>query len=113
MFKRILKTLTTSAGAIILAPMIVQRAYADGPGFSHYGGEWGWGHMLFGSSMMIIALGLVIFFIVLIVQRLTDSSDRREPVSPEGSPQEILRQRFARGDVDKEEFDVRMSTLSN
>jgi putative membrane protein len=48
--------------------------YADRPGYWHYGGDWGWGHMLFGSLMMILFWGGIIVLIVLAVRWLGGGS---------------------------------------
>jgi len=110
MTKHFTQIFAGSATALATTLMAAQGAYADS-GVMYHGEGWGWGHMIFGSSMMIIAFVLVIFLIVLVVRRIGGSSGQEETVSPGDSAYDILRQRFARGDIDKEEFEQRMSVL--
>lgn len=66
-----------------------------------YGGGWWW--MLFGSVMMIIFWGAIIWLIVWGIRQFT--GDRRgESVSRE-TPLEIARKRLARGEITREEFE--------
>ena len=80
--------------------------------------EWGWGmHPMgwmwgaWGIGMMFVMLvfwGLVIVGIVLGIRWLARQG--REPRSD--SALEILRQRYARGEINKEEFDAKRRDLS-
>ncbi len=67
---------------------------------------WGWYGMGFlGWLFMLVFWGLIITVLVLVVQRLWD---RRRPGSGEGSgeaPLDILKRRYARGEIGKEEYD--------
>ena len=93
--------------AIVFMSVVSQPAIADAQGYSHYGG--GWGHMAFGSSMMIIALALVVFLVVLAVRRFGGNPQRTEITS---SALDILRERYARGEIDKDEYEERLAVLS-
>ena len=70
--------------------------------FSQDGGWswWAFGLMLVG---MIVFWGLVIWGIVWIVR-----SSRR---SDDGSPERVLAERFARGEIDEEEYRRRLDVL--
>ena len=78
--------------------------------------EWGWGMrpMMWGAwgfgmmFMMVLFWVLVIIGIVLAIRWLTNQ--RRE--KPSDSALEILRQRYARGEIDKEEFEAKNRDLS-
>lgn len=67
--------------------------------------------MMFGSSMMIIALALIVFFIVVLVRWFGSKSDQKDVDSTQESAEEVLRHRFARGEIDKDEYEERMRTL--
>lgn len=79
--------------------------------------EWGWGmHPMWGMwgvwgigmmIMMFVFWGLVIAGIVLGIRWLV--SQGREPRTD--SALEILRQRYARGEIDKEEFEAKKRDL--
>ncbi|MBZ9567113.1 SHOCT domain-containing protein [Modicisalibacter tunisiensis] len=70
----------------------------------------GWGHMLFGGVMMVLFWGLVIALIVMLVMRLTGHRARSHRTAPDAL--ELLRQRYARGEIDRQEFEARKRDLS-
>ncbi len=76
--------------------------------------DWGWGHMIFGSLMMIHFWGGIIVVIILVVRWLGAGSSHGAPppASPE-KPLNILEGGSARGENDKEEFEERRRLLSD
>lgn len=68
--------------------------------------EWGWLPMMLG---MILFWGGLIWFAVWLVRR-TDRGSTRE--STPSDPRAILEERFARGEIDEEEFDRRTKVLA-
>ena len=71
------------------------------------------GHMPFGSLMMIVFWGGVILLIVLAVRYLGHgSAGGGERFTGAKTPLQILEERFARGEFDKEEFEQRKRALS-
>ena len=77
--------------------------------------EWGWGmHPMWGMwgigmmIMMLLFWGLIVVGIVLMIRWLL--SQGKETRSD--SALEILRQRYARGEINKEEFDVKKKDLT-
>ncbi len=87
------------------------QGYAERPGW-HY--DWGWGHMLFGSLMMVLFWGGIILVIVLLVRWIGSGSAGGAGAPSAGkTPLDILRERFARGEIDKEEFEERKKLLSD
>ncbi len=86
----------------------------DRPDYGHYGWDWGWGHMMFGGLMMILFWGGIILVIVLGVRWLGDrSSHSAAPPASRKGALDILQERFARGEIDKEEFEDRRRLLSD
>ena len=77
--------------------------------------EWGWGMhpMMWGAwgfgmmFMMVLFWVLVIIGIVLAIRWLSSQGRER----PSDSAVEILRQRYARGEIDKEEFEAKKRDL--
>jgi putative membrane protein len=97
--------------ALVSMPAFAQTP-ADRSDYWHYG--WGWGHMIFGSVMMIVFWGGIILAIVLAVRWLGGDSARRGGSQPRTKePLDILHERFARGEIDKEEFEERKRLLSD
>jgi putative membrane protein len=77
------------------------------------GWGWGWGHMVFGSLMMLLFWGAVVLAIVFVVRWLGMAGHRPETPAPENRALAILEERFARGEIDVNEFEERKRRLSN
>lgn len=58
--------------------------------------------MIFGSLMMILFWGGMILAVVFVIRSIQGGGRDRQPT--EKSPLDILNERFARGEIDKEEF---------
>jgi len=70
-----------------------------------YGMGWGW------SVIMLVFWVSVIVGIIFLIRWVVLSTDRRHGVKTEGSALEILRQRYARGEINKEEFEEKKRDL--
>ena len=84
-------------------------AWADAGGE----GTYGYGHMMgggwiFGPIMMILFVALIVAVVVLIVRWLGGSAT--QGTKPKAA-QDILEERFARGEIDKDEFEARRQAL--
>ena len=71
------------------------------------GFQWGW--MLFGGLMMILFWGGIIALAVVILRAFIGGSSRAVSSGPSGesasgSALEILNERYAKGEIDREEF---------
>jgi len=76
---------------------------------------WGmpWYGMVFGPIMMIAVLAAVITLVVFLVRWLGGASIVPPPYSPpEKTPLDILRERLARGEIEKQEFEEKKRILS-
>ncbi len=73
-------------------------------------GMGGWGMVLMTVSSLLF-LALVIVGIVVLVRYLGRDAQRSQPVGHEPTPQQTLAQRFARGDIDEEEYTRRLQVL--
>lgn len=115
MKKQMTKVLMSLAAALVAWPLpaLAQNA-VGGPDNWHYGWDWGWGHMIFGSLMMILFWGGIIVAIVLAVRwRGSGSSQDTSPAASRNKALDILQERFARGEIDKEEFEERGRLLTD
>ena len=85
----------------------------DHPYGWHGGGDWG--HMIFGPLMMLVFVAVIIVVVVLAVRWLGGAGHGAVAPPhphPEKTPLDILEERFARGEIDKDEFEERRRILS-
>lgn len=96
------------AAAVSAQPALAQTSTQ--PGYWHMG--WGWGHMMFGGLTMLLFWGGLIVLIVLALRWLGVRSHPHDGGPPsKHTPLEILEERFARGEINQEEFEERRRVL--
>jgi putative membrane protein len=86
--------------------------YSCGP-YMMWGG--GWYSMFFGPLLMVLVLAAVLAAAALLVRRFGGPWQATAPRNyppPGRMPIEILKERFARGEIDKDEFDERRRLLA-
>lgn len=111
-----MKTIAPALGLVWLLSPALAWANGGSEGYSHgYGmmGGWGWG-MLFGPVMMIVAVAVVITLVVLIFRWIAGSStapgvSQSGPVT--SSALDVLKERFVRGEIEKDEFEEKRRIL--
>jgi putative membrane protein len=74
---------------------------------------WGGGYGFVGGLMMLLFWGVLIALIVLAVRWLSDSRSGAGGSAGRRDPLEILRERYARGEIDDEEFERRKRLLES
>lgn len=68
--------------------------------------------MWFGGGMMVVFWAAVIFGIVALIRNAGRSGQQRGGESPEpAAPQRLLAERFARGEIDEQEYRQRLAAL--
>ena len=82
--------------------------YGYGPHMMGWGG--GWYGMIFGPIFMIIVIAGVVA-LVLIFARSLGGSWHGSPPPMNRTPLDILKERFARGEIDKTEYEERRRVL--
>ena len=87
--------------------------YGYGPGMM-----WGsgWGGSIFGMLMMLVYFGAIVLLVVFAFRWIAGLGSHRSTSysrPSEDSALDILRERFARGEIDKAEFEERKRHLSN
>ena len=86
--------------------------YAHGHGFM--GGHWGGWFM--GPVMMLILIVAVVVVVIWIVRQLGGNASQHpndQYGSPAKTPLDILKERFAKGEIDRGEFDERRKVLDD
>jgi putative membrane protein len=94
----------------------ISRSYAQGRGYGEWGmygpGMMGWGWS-FGWIFMMVFWVLVIIGMIFLIKWLAGLSRAQKTMfeKPNDSALDILRQRYARGEINKEEFDQKKKDL--
>jgi len=106
-----------AAASLLLAYGGSEAAWAQatrgGYGTHMWGGGYGW---FFGPVMMIVFIAVTVVVIVLIVRWLggpSHASSHPAYGPPGKTPLDILKERYARGEIDKEEFEERRKVLGD
>jgi len=98
----------------VLAISLPSQAQAYGERGGYWDHGWGWGHMAGGSLMMLLFWGGLILVIVLAVRGFGGRTSHGDSPQRSGKTAiEVLEDRFARGEIDKEEFEDRKRVLSD
>lgn len=95
----------------VLTPDVALAQQRQGP---YYGHMWdgGWGGWFIGPIMMIVFIAVAVVVVVLLVRWLGGPGHSGTLHNPPGkTPMDILKERFARGEIDKEEFEERRRVL--
>ena len=79
-------------------------------------GTYGHGHMMgggwiFGPIMMVLFVALIVAVVVLVVRWLGGTGGGASQAAKPKAAQDILEERFARGEIDKDEFEARRQAL--
>lgn len=104
------------AGLAVWAwPALAQSPYGYG-GYGHGGfmhGGWGnaWHGMFLGPLMMLLFLAIATAVVVLIVRWIWGAGKGSHHGGQDTRALDILRERFARGDIDANEYEARRKIL--
>jgi putative membrane protein len=74
----------------------------------NWGMSWGWGGMLFQLLFWVV----IIFLIVWGVKQLAGRSHNSNQLTRKDNALEILRERYAKGEIDKQEFETKKRDLT-
>lgn len=99
---------------LLAAGLTVSSESRAQPGAGYYHGHmWDavWHGWFFGPLMMILLVGLIVVGVVLLVRRGDEQASSTDQSCGETSL-DILEKRFARGEIDKNEFEERRRTLT-
>jgi putative membrane protein len=113
-----IKTALIIGGVLVAILIIVPLIFGligGWQGYSGYGmmGPWmmgGYGGMWFMPIIMIVFWGLIIWGIVALVRGVSSSGNSGSPNQAD-SALEILKRRYARGEINKQEYEERKKDL--
>ena len=104
-------TTTLLAALGMAAPAWAQQGGVPyGPGMM-WPGEW-YGMMFLGPFMMLLVIAAIVVLVILAVRWLAGSGGAAQR-APQSKAVDILKERFARGEIDKEEFEERRRALGD
>ena len=97
------------ATALLTLPTAAVLANGEHPegGFGWHHGGCGWGGMILGPIIMIVVVAAIVALVVLLARWLGVGA----AATPRRAALDILEERFARGEIDKDEFEERRRTL--
>lgn len=100
------------AAAALLVPSPVLAQQAQGPSYGPHMWDGWWHGWFFGPIMMIVFIAVVVAVVVLLVRWLGGPGHGSPHHLPQTkTPLDILKERFAKGEIDKEEFEERRRVL--
>lgn len=98
-------------GAQTVSPAMAQQGNGTSWGHGHWDGPWhGW---FMGPVMMLAIFAVIIVAAVLIVRAFSAPRSSARRGGPDSAPLDILKERFARGEIDKDEFEQRRKVLED
>ena len=115
-----MRLIIAMVAAVIGSLGLLVAAWAQGPSgpdggpwqmMHGWGMGWGGGGMFLGPLFMIVWLALLVAVIVVLVRWLGGGSFGVG--SPPRTPREILDERFAKGEIDQEEYEKRRKVLGS
>ncbi len=98
--------ISVQATALMTVPAVAQT-YGDHP----HMGAWGWGGMIIGPIMMIVFIAVIVGAVVLVL-RWTGLGGSAV-AGGANKARHILDERFARGEIDKDDYEERKRVLSS
>lgn len=106
------RSLPPSVSTVLLSsPVLGQQP--GGPGYGPHMWEGGWHWMFFGPVMMIVFIAVAVALVVLVIRWLGGPTHGRAPPQAPArkEPIDILKERYAKGEIDKDEFEERRRVL--
>lgn len=99
--------------AFCLFAVTASAQQSVGPGYGRHMWDGSWHGWFFGPIMMIVFIAIAVVVVVLLVRWLGGATHgpTHHPFSATKTPLDILKERFAKGEIDKEEFEERRRVL--
>ena len=110
------KLMLTLAALMTLPIQTALAQSTDRPAYGH--GFWGghWGGWFMGPVMMLILIAVIVVAVIWIVRQSGGNASRHpsdHTGSPGKTPLDILKERVAKGEIDKDEFEDRRKVIED
>lgn len=108
--------ITPASAGVALAQQGSDDRYRYGPGMMWHDGYGGGFGMFFGPIFMILILAAIVIGVVWLLRAtgaLGSSAGAAAPTDTSNKALDILKERFAKGEIDAKEFDERKRLLSD
>ena len=96
--------------SVLTAASAAGQSHGDHPHMWGWGWGWGWGGTIFGPIMVIVFIALIVGAVVLVLRWMGLGGS--PAARGEKNARHILDERFARGEIDKDEYEERRQVLS-
>lgn len=104
---------TTVFPGLLCSPGPAYAQWGPGPQYMHsFWGGMGWIGMLFSLLILIILALILILTVRWLLQNSRSRSQGNVSNSPSSKAVELLKERYARGEIDREEFEQKKQDLS-
>lgn len=90
-----------------------EYGYRHGPGMMWDGDHWGGHGSMFGLLFSLLVLLAIIALVIYLLRVFGYGPNMTRPSTPSGNALDILKERYARGEIDSKEFDERKRMLSD
>ena len=95
-----------------LSPLAAAAQQAgEYPGYGNHMWNGGWLGWIFGPLMMIVFIGVIVAVVMLVTRGLSGPAHHAPGPSSRPDPLDILKERFAHGEIDQKEFEERRRVL--
>ncbi len=99
--------LIAGPATVVTTVSAAAQTYGDHPPMV----SWGWGGMIFGPSMMIVFIALIVGAVVLVLRWMGLGGSA--VAGGANKARHIQDERFARGEIDKDDYEERKRVLSD
>jgi putative membrane protein len=106
-----MKQIVLLATGALLSSLIAVSAQQDGSWLMHDGMGWEWGGMWLGPLFMLAALAMLVGIVVFLARWL--GGDRAAAPEAPRTARDLLDERYARGEIDREEYLRRRQDLAD
>lgn len=103
-------TLSLALAGTAASTALAQSGNSSGNSYGYHMMD-GWGGWFMGPIMMLLVFGLLILGVVLVLRALGIGDSARGNGNSQDRALEILKERFARGEIDEEEYQNRKKHL--